>query len=319
MPSLEIHVPISPTPSFLTMVHMFAESIRSFGGRFCDSRIIVSVGEDIEPFDVEASRPELKGYDVQWRWADRAFFRQHGYFVTGLRRWTEPFECDYVLMADADTLIVKPFDDVTDYLRTQRSVAGVIATKPPFSARGKSDDAVLWPELYRAAGLTPPSFDFPIPGHGTHYPASGLAKAPAYYNFGFVIGTNQAMNAIRQSFEADCRVANTFMQSDLLGQAALGLSIRRQQLDAAALPPRYNLWTQGKYLSKFPEETDDARVLHYLNGPFRKHHDNHSIADVQDWIAARRDSSDPTERLLVSALNMVLARIDARAQARSLA
>lgn len=293
------------------MVHMFAESVRSFAGAFSDARIVVSVGEDIEPFDIACARPELKPFGIEWRWTDREAFRRHSYFATGLDRWASKFDCDYVLMADADILIVGPLDDLVDFLPTPRSVAGVIATKPPFTARGNSDDEVRWPELYRAAGLVPPPFVFPIPGHGTHYPASGIAKAPAYYNFGFVIGRNEAMNAIRETFEADYLMAADFMQSVLAGQAGLSLSITRNQLDAAALPLRYNFWSQDKYLASFPEEAADIRVLHYLNGPFRKHSDNETIDDVVKWVKARVSSEDPVERLLVNALGKVLARATA--------
>ena len=207
-------------------------------------------------------------------------------------RWAAPFECDYVLMADADILITGPLDDLTSYLPTPRSVARVIATKPPFTARGKGDNAARWPDLYRAAGLTPAPFEFPIPGHGTHYPVSGIANAPAYYNFGFVIGRTEAMNAIRGTFEADYLVADEYMQSVLAAQAGLGLSIWRHQLDAAALPLRYNFWSQDKYLANFPEEADAVRVLHYLNGPFSKQTDTGSIAAVEEWVAARVDTSD---------------------------
>lgn len=311
MPNIEIHVPISPTPSFFTMVHMLAESVRSFAGIFSNAKIIVSVGEDVEPFDIYRTRPELEKYGIEWRWADRASFRRHSYFATGLARWSEPFECDYVLMADADILIVGALDDLTSFLPTPRSVAGVIATKPPFTARGKGDDETRWPELYRKAGLTPPPFEFPIPGHGTHYSIAGIAKAPAYYNFGFFIGRNEAMNAIRESFEADYHVAADYMQSILAAQAALGLSITRHQLEAAALPLRYNFWSQGKYLTNFPDEAANLRVLHYLNGPFRKHGDTDSIAEVEAWVETRAGSSDPVDCLLVGALGKVLTRIGA--------
>jgi hypothetical protein len=294
------------------MVHMLAESVRSFAGTFADARIVVSVGEDIEPFDIERARPELEPYGIEWRWTDREQFRRHNYFATGLDRWAEPFECDYVAMADADILIIGPLDDLTNFLPTPRSVAGVIATKPPFTARGAGDDETRWPDLYRAAGLTPPAFEFPIPGHGTHYPLSGIPKAPAYFNFGFVIGRNEAMNAIRETFHSDYLVAHDFMQSILAAQAGLGLSITRHRLDAAALPLRYNFWSQGKYLANFPEEAEDIRVLHYLNGPFRKHGDTDSIAAVKAWVASRVDTADPVERLLVDALYKVLVRIDLR-------
>ena len=301
------------------MVHLLAESVRSFAGVFSDARIVVSVGQDIEPFDIERARPELQPYDIEWRWTDRGQFRRHSWFATGLDRWAAPFECDYVLMADADILITGPLDNLTNFLSTARSVAGVIATKPPFTARGKGDDETRWPDLYRAAGLTPPPFDFPIPGHGTHYPASGIANAPAYYNFGFVMGRTEAMNAIRETFHEDYLVANDFMQSILAGQAGLGLSITRHQLDAAALPLRYNFWTQDKYVARFPEEAANVRVLHYLNGPFRKHSDSNSIADVGEWVANRSGTSDPVERLLVDSLTKVLARIDTRTNSPGLA
>lgn len=314
MSRVQIHVPISPTPSFFTMVHMLAESVRSFAGSFSDARIIVSIGEDIEPFDIEQARPELLPYGIEWRWTERADFRRHSYFATGMDRWAKPFECDYVVMADADILIMSALDELSDFLPTPRSIAGVIATKPPFTARGNGDDETRWPELYRAAGLTPPPFDFAIPGHGTHYSLSGIAKGPAYYNFGFVVGRKEAMNAIRESFQSDYLISSEFMQSILAGQAALGLSIARQGLDAAALPMRFNFWTQGKYLTNFPSEADDVRVLHYLNGPFAKHGDNDSIEDVTDWVTSHSNTSDPVERLLVNALDRVLQRIRARAE-----
>lgn len=319
MPTLQIHVPISPTPSFFTMVQMLAESVRSFAGIFSDARIVVSVGDDIEPFAIDSARPELRPYGIEWRWTDRGLFQRHSYFATGLDRWAAPFECDYVLMADADILVLGPLDDLPSFLPTRRSIAGVIATKPPFTARGNADDETRWPDLYRAAGLQPPPFDFDIPGHGTHYPLSGIAKAPAYYNFGFVIGTNEAMNAVRESFHADYIIANEFMQSILAAQAGLGLSITRHKLDAAALPLRYNFWSQGKYLANYPSEAEDIRVLHYLNGPFRKHGDTDSIADVEAWIAARANASDAVEALLVRSLGKVLARIDERTHGQGLA
>ena len=316
MPSVQIHVPISPTPSFFTMVHMLAESVRSFAGSFSNARIVVSVGEDIEPFDIARARPEFEPYGVEWRWTDRSLFQRHSYFATGLDRWAAPFESDYVIMADADILIMGALDGVTEYLPTPRSIAGVIATKPPFTARGSGDDETRWPELYRSAGLEPPPFDFPIPGHGTHYPVSGIAKGPAYYNFGFVIGRRDAMNAIRQSFEVDYYAANDFMKNILAGQAGLGLSIARHRLDAAALPLRYNFWSQDKYLANFLEEAKDIRVLHYLNGPFRKHGDNDSLNDVAKWIANRRQSGDPVERLLVVSLEKVLSKIAERSEGK---
>ena len=96
------------------------------------------------------------------------------------------------------------------------------------------------------------------------------------------------MNAIRETFHADYLAADSFMQNLLAGQAGLAISIARHRLDAAALPLRYNFWSQDKYLANFPEEAENVRVLHYLNGPFSKQHDTQSLGDVANWVSARR-------------------------------
>ena len=64
MSRLQIHIPISPTPSFFTMVQYLAASLRRYAGRFADARLIVSIGDDCEPFDVAAAYPQLAPHDM---------------------------------------------------------------------------------------------------------------------------------------------------------------------------------------------------------------------------------------------------------------
>ena len=179
MTSVEIHIPIAPRSSFFTMIHFFAASLRRRGGAFRDAKIVVSVGEDCEPFDLEQSHPELSRYDISWRWADRTAFREHGYLATGLRRWSD-FESDYVVMADADTLVLGDISESLRWLKGPRSICGVIGTYPPFMVRGGGKtDAESWPELFKRAGLPLPPFDSIHPGFGHFYDASqGIRDAP---------------------------------------------------------------------------------------------------------------------------------------------
>ena len=83
MVSVEIHIPISPLPSFFTMIHFFAASLRRRGGAFRNAKIVVSVGEDCEPFDLHQHHPELSKYGV-WRWVNQL---EHRYAATDHRRW----------------------------------------------------------------------------------------------------------------------------------------------------------------------------------------------------------------------------------------
>jgi hypothetical protein len=313
MTSVEIHIPISPRSSFFTMVHFFAASLRRRGGAFRDAKIVVSVGEDCEPFDLQQSRPELAKYDISWRWVDRAAFRELGYFATGLRRWSA-FESDYVVMADADTLVLGDISEALRWLRQPKGICGVIATFPPFMARGDGNtDAQRWPELFRSVGLSAPPFDSVHPGFGHFYDASqGIRDAPPYYNYGFVLGTREAMESIASTVEADYRAAAAYVKTDLAAQAALALSIVRHHVDYASLPVRFNMWSWPAYLRAFPDDFSDIRLLHYLHGEvFSKTRDIKNLATLKGWVDDHRDSADRMAWCIADGFGAFLEEVEA--------
>ena len=316
MSRLQIHIPISPTPSFFTMVQYLAASLRRYAGLFADARLIVSIGDDCEPFDIAAAYPQLAPYGITWRWVDREAFRRHSYFATGLDRWAEPFESDFVLMADADMLIMSDFSDVAARLSQPRGIAGVTATMPPWLGRNKGDvDGERWQEMFALAGLQPPVFDCPHPGNGLYYPVGGgMPCGPAYYNFGFVLGTRDAMNAIAKTFAQDYYLAADFMQTDLSAQAGLTLSIIRNAIDYQALPVRYNFWAEGGYHQAFPQEAADVRILHYLNGPFQKDRDIESPAHVEAWLRAHKNDEGSHAKFIWQAVKKAHAAVAAECQ-----
>jgi hypothetical protein len=294
------------------MVHFFAASLRRRGGAFRDAKIVVSVGEDCEPFDLNQSNPQLSKYDISWRWADRAAFREFSYFATVLRRWSG-FESDYVIMADADTLVLGDISEALGWLRGPRSICGVIATFPPFMARGDGDtDAERWPELFGRAGLPPPPFDSVHPGFGHFYDVSqGIRDAPPYYNFGFVLGTREAMESIASTVEEDYRTALAYMKTDLSAQAGLALSIVRHRLAYASLPMCFNMWSWPAYARAFPDDFSDVRLLHYLHGEvFSKSRDIENVAVVKNWLADNRDSGERMTRCIADGFRAFLAEVE---------
>jgi hypothetical protein len=312
MTSVEIHIPISPRSSFFTMVHFFAASLRRRGGTFRDAKIVISVGEDCEPFDLEKSHPELSKYGISWRWTDRTAFREHSYSATALRRWRE-FESDYVVMADADTLVLGDISEALRWLRGPRSICGVIATFPPFMARGDGNtDAERWPELFKRAGLPPPPFDSVHPGFGHFYDASqGIRAAPPYYNYGFLLGTREAMESIAKTVEEDYRTAVAYMKTDLSAQAGLALSIVRNRVAYASLPVRFNMWSWPAYARAFPEDFTDLRLLHYLQADvFAKSRDIESLAILKSWLAHNRYSSEPMTRLIADGFGAFIEEVE---------
>jgi hypothetical protein len=302
--SLEVHVPISPTPSFFNMIQYLAASLWRYGWPNEDVRLIVSIGEDSEPFDVNAAYPELKRYGIIWRWVNREAFRRYSHYATGQERWAEPFQADFVLMADADILFAGDFSDVARQLARPLGIAGVVATCPPWLAVGDGDvDRERWGQLFALAALPPPVFDCRHPGHGIWYPAgAGMDAGPVYYNFGFVLGTREAMNAVSKTFFQDYLLATDFSQNYLSAQMGLTLSIIRNHVRYQSLPVRYNFWGDPRYHEAFPSDAADLRVLHYLNGPFRKHEDTRSPENVAAWLRANEGDESAHIQFVVTAV-----------------
>src|SRR5438270_9243458 len=81
MPSVEVHIPISPTPTFFNMVQCLARSLRKFGGAFRDAPIVLTVGDRAIDPGVEARYPWLGPLGVEVRWVREAFFREHSYYA----------------------------------------------------------------------------------------------------------------------------------------------------------------------------------------------------------------------------------------------
>src|SRR5437016_2489378 len=68
-PSLEIHIPISPTPTFFNMVRCLALSLRSNGGAYRDAPIIATAGDRVVDPGLAGRLPWLKSYGLELRWA----------------------------------------------------------------------------------------------------------------------------------------------------------------------------------------------------------------------------------------------------------
>src|SRR3954470_14530022 len=120
-PSLEIHLPISPTPTFFTMVHYFAASLRLHGGSLSESPIIVTVGEDREAEDLGGRLAWSRRYPIEWTWMDRATFQRQNYYGTAIHRFGRPFRARAVMMADADTFFAGSFEDIVSQCLRERT------------------------------------------------------------------------------------------------------------------------------------------------------------------------------------------------------
>lgn len=262
---VEIHVPISPTPNFFTMVHYLAASLRLNGGALAASRIVVTVGEDCAPEDLQHRLPWSRRYPIEWRWLDRDLYRRHIYYATALERFRLPFRAPVVMMTDADVFFTGGFDEIVTRVRAERALAGLVAHVSPFKGvRGRSAPK-LWADIFASAGLGAP----PFACEHTGWPlASGDDPAerhcPPYFNLGMLVAPAEVMRAIGDVIYDEMAAVDRVIETQFRCQLALSLAIIRLGIAWQPLAMRFNYPNDEPIASYYTDDLADVRLFHYL-------------------------------------------------------
>jgi hypothetical protein len=296
----EIHVPISPTPGFLTRVRLLAASLRRYGGALADARVVVTVSRDAEPFDLAAALPWSAELGVEWRWIGADLFARHGIYATALGRMTHAFEAPFVILLDADTLVAGPLDDLLE-LGEHDAIGGVVAHVGPevgFVDGITRTGAAFWHELHRSAGLAPTLLqcEHSSPSLSPDDPARAC---PAYFNLGVLAAPAATMARLGGVIFDELEAVNAYVTSWYRCQLAVTLAIARIGCAWSALPVNWNFPNDDAFWDGYPEERDDIRVLHYLRqGELDREADTGSPEGLARLLARRGLS--PVHQLLQS-------------------
>lgn len=256
---LEIRIPITPDPNYVRQVEYVVRSWRANGGRAANARFVVSLGGDCEPWDLTETYPWSRG-QVQWRWVNREEFRAIKIRACNLDRFRYDTDADIVLMADADTLLIRPIDDLLESLAQQQIIAGVMAHVPPFW-----QTPVTWQQVFGARGRPLPSDRFEHTGWGVMFTEPVNRFAPAYYNFGVVFIPSRMVLPIGTQIERELANMQSIPAHAIYGsQLALTFAMYELWYPHCALPFRYNFanldWADRRYLT----DLADVRIIHYL-------------------------------------------------------
>jgi hypothetical protein len=255
--SLEIHVPISPTPLFLNRIHYLAASLKEYGGALRDSTIVVTVGADEEPRELERELPWSRKYPIEWRWMDRELFREYSYFGTRLRRFTYDYEAEAVLMLDADVLVVGGFAEIVNEVVRRNVLCGTPAHGSP--VRGH----FTWEGLFAAAGLGEVPWSCEHPEWGLTFFEPERRFCPPYFNLGVLFSPRDHVRKIGTTIFAELDVVRK-MEDFFRAQTSLTLAMVRQGIPWETMPLRYNFPNDPVYSSAYRREMMEMRLVHYL-------------------------------------------------------
>jgi hypothetical protein len=285
---MEIHLPISPTPTFFTMVHYFAASLRLNGGALAGSRIVVTVGADREPEDLPARLPWARLYPIEWRWLDRELYRRHDYYATALERFRYPFRSNMVMLADADVFFTGGFGQVVEGCRRDRALAGLIAHLSPVMERKEMPTPAFWARVFETAGLGELSLVCEHTGWGTmsHDPADRYC--PPYFNLGMLVAPADVMAEIGSIVLTEMEHVDAVLETPYRCQLALTLAVQRLGVQWRPLAMRYNYPNDDQIGSRYVDELADVHLFHYLRqGALQKSRDFESPERVGAWLARR--------------------------------
>ena len=309
---LEVHIPISPNRHFLTMLHYFVASLRLNGGAMADSRVVVTVGEDCDPYDLHAQAPWARRYNLQWRWLERGVFLRHSYYGTANERFRYEFSAPAVMLADADTFVTGELRSLVDHCLDEQVFAGVIAHAPPFEADDSLTPARHWQRLYDSQQLPPPTFEFEHTGFGVMRKDPEARHCPPYFNLGMLIAPAEIMNRAGATLYEDMAAVDRVYPTPFKCQIALTLALARMGGKPVALPMRYNFANDQRLADKYPEELRQVRLFHYLRrhtGPFDKVRDFADYPAVDAFLA--RTDLEGVNREMQAALRRVQRRVRA--------
>lgn len=260
----EIHVPISPTPGFLSRVRLLAATLRVHGGALADAPVVATVSRDAEPYDLAAAHPWAEPLGVRFRWVDAALWAEHGIYATALARFTHAVDADLAILLDADTIVAGPLDDLLE-LAEHDALAGVIAHAPPEATLRDGVERTgteFWDDLHRSAGLAP----VVLQCTHTHPRFAGdpAGVCPAYFNLGMLAGSAATMARLGGIIFGELDAVNRYADTWYRCQLAVTLAVARTGCGWCALPVAWNFPNDDAFWAAHPAEREDVRVLHYL-------------------------------------------------------
>jgi len=186
------------------------------------------------------------------------------YIPQALQRFCANYsDYDYVIMCDADTLILGDLDEVLSSLSKQEPIAGVLAHLPPSNFSNPNNN---WREISHK--LCKKSINLRYKYTLIDYEEGQNTKslrAPYYLNNGFIAFHAQSFSDFSAVYpnmrELVCELINPPF---FAGQIALALTINHLNWEGICLPMRYNFPNDSRAIKQHGSEANDVIVLHYL-------------------------------------------------------
>jgi hypothetical protein len=263
MPKVAFLIPASPTDAFLSQIAAFTVALRQLAWKKWEPSVLVCMGGHLDGAVLDRWSPYLSSVAITFaprsEWETTAFFYAQ---IDGLFR-RAPQDADVLVRMDADTLPVRDFEDVLDYVHETSSIAGVIAHFP-FPNWPEMTSREVWQRVGDGLVSSPIDLKYAYSLWGSEVPEE-YRTAPFYVNDGAVFFPKPLFAEFaRRYLSLRPQLMERLPAPYFSGQIALSLAVSEMRATTCALPMRYNFPNDEMAVQRFPEELEHVVIFHYL-------------------------------------------------------
>jgi len=297
-----ILIPASPNPAFFSQIAAFSLTLHRLNWQRWEPTVYIFMGGEPDLSALQEWRPYLR--DTMMTFVPASLSDAHRYYyaqIDSLYRCA-PADADILMRMDADTLAVRNFEDLLDYVLETASVAGVTAYFP-FSRWPGVSSHESWLSL--ASGLISTSLDF---AHAYSLTTGDAPvddrSTPFYVNDGVVLFARSVFQDVVEHYlNLRPKIMDRIPRPYGSGQIALALAIAKTGVPTRALPMRYNFPNHELAEARHPEELDSVHIFHYSQtNKFDRHQIFTSPKNYQEFLGLPLTGSNKVFQTCVSEL-----------------
>ena len=275
---IDFIIPASPNDAFYSQIAMFRLGLDAIGGAYRAARLAAVFGDKRITGVPEKWKAAFERIDVEW--ADPSLVESFGYRAQSDRRFDviRP-DADVVVSCDADTLLVRPFEQATMDAVVNGALGGVIAHYHFPWAHSSGDPRADWDSISQSVyGI---SIDTPY--RYTLAEFAERARCPFYVNLGLLIGSPRTFRRLNEGCKEIKEAVIKILDNRFYEQVMVALAASKADIRTIALPFRYNFPNDPVADEKYFSELQHVRLIHYLR---TERFDRHQIFAEQSAFNA---------------------------------
>lgn len=255
---IDFVIPASPNDAFYSQIAMFRIGLDTLGGAYRTARLVAVFGDSRITGLPEKWKAHFERIDVEW--ADPSLVEPIGYRAQSDRRFEiiRP-DADVVVSCDADTLLLRPFEQATMDAVVNGALGGVIAYYHFPWAHSSGNPSADWNNISQS--IMRRGIDTPYRYTLAEFSEGGCC--PFYVNLGLLIGSPKTFHQLNESCKEIKEAVIEILNNRFYEQVTVALAAIKADVGTIALPFRYNFPNHRVADEKYRSELQHVRLMHY--------------------------------------------------------